>query len=421
MSIDALSVGSDGSDDSYIKESLQSLVCPKCSVKYPNLHELLTHQRAEQHFVCDKCEQCYWTEDDLRKHKRNYHRPELDLECFGCGSHFDRAHLLWNHFESNECKVIYPSDIARLREKNLEFAQQLELRKATLEDIIQQGESHIKGEHTWASDFGGEIPEPAMPPTSPPPAAFALTRNAHPLHYRSEDFPVLPTQAKTPKAFNPLGYRSGNSWSNRKATISQTPNKAPVSYNAVPPPTSYDSPPAYASRNAPHSPAHNNRIQTTEAPTNPVESSGPQSTTTLVQRIVDPDHPDYNPAVFHNSLLEKYVCPYKSCGKKFNNVYALTQHLRSPAHAGGRISCICCKKQFTTVASLISHMETATKCPIRDTDGFRRALGQVTGGILDFHIRSGMFTIDQNSVRRLLEMRSEASPPKKSDVHVKMS
>lgn len=92
--------------------------------------------------------------------------------------------------------------------------------------------------------------------------------------------------------------------------------------------------------------------------------------------------------------------------KKFPNVFTLTQHLRSPAHTGGRVSCIRCKKVFTTVAALIGHMETTTKCPIRETDDFRRALGQITGGILDFHIRSGMFTIDQNSVQKLISLRS---------------
>lgn len=62
------------------------------------------------------------------------HRPELDLECFGCHSHFSRAGAFWEHLENNECKVIFPSDIVRLREKNLEFAKQLELRRLTLDD-----------------------------------------------------------------------------------------------------------------------------------------------------------------------------------------------------------------------------------------------------------------------------------------------
>ncbi|KAI0100740.1 hypothetical protein GGR51DRAFT_575226 [Nemania sp. FL0031] len=409
MSIDALSTRS---DDSYVKESLQSLVCRKCDVKYPNLHELLTHQQAKRHFACDKCDNCFWTEEDLRNHKRNDHRPELDLECFGCRSHFNRAGAFWQHFESNECKVIFPSDIARLREKNLKFAQQLELRESTLDDIIQQGESHIKGEHTWASDVGEENPPAEPTPISIPPArsSFAITGNAHPLHYRSEDFPILPINKNTSTTPNYKGYQRGNYWSNREVTRCEIPSSVSITYAAVPPPITYNSPPAYAPRNIAQKPISNNKIRIIQAPTDNTE--GDSHTTTPSKRIVDPDHPDYNAAVFCNALLQKYVCPYIICGKKFDNAVILTRHLRSPAHTGGRITCICCKKRFSTVASLISHMETAKKCKIRETDGFRRALGQITGGIMDFHIRSGMFTIDQNSVQKLFDMRSEskASP-----------
>ncbi|KAJ8122738.1 hypothetical protein O1611_g9769 [Lasiodiplodia mahajangana] len=411
MSIDALSTWS---DDSHVNEALQSLICPKCNVKYPNLHELLTHQRVEKHFACNKCDQCFWAEENLRNHKRNDHRPELDLECFGCQSHFNRAGEFWRHLESNGCKVIFPSDIDRLREKNLKFAQQLELRKSTLDDIIQHGESHIKGEHTWASEFEGENPtaEPTTVPISPARPSFALAGNAHPLHYRSEDFPVLPINAPVSAKPHSRGYQKSNYWSNNKATNSQIPSSASIAYSAVPPPVSYNSPPVHAPRSTTQMPAPNNKIRIMQAPIDTTE--GGAHSAAPRERIVDPDHPDYNAAVFHNALLEKYVCPYMICGKKFNNAVLLTKHLRSPAHTGGRITCICCKKMFSTVASLISHMETAKKCKIRETDGFRRALGQITGGIMDFHIRSGMFTIDRNSVQKLFDMRSEstASPEK---------
>lgn len=93
------------------------------------------------------------------------------------------------------------------------------------------------------------------------------------------------------------------------------------------------------------------------------------------------------------------------CSKKYYDMYSLTRHLQSPAHAGGRMVCICCKKAFPTVANLINHMETATNCRIRDTDDFRRVLGQVTGGILDFHPRSDTFFIDDKSAQELLNLR----------------
>ncbi|KAF2964452.1 hypothetical protein GQX73_g9124 [Xylaria multiplex] len=405
MSTDVLSVES---DRSRTEEFLRSLVCPKCNVRYPNIHELLTHQAYEQHFSCNQCSLCFWSENALRDHKRKDHRPEPDLECFGCKSHFNRAGLFWKHLESGLCKVIYPSDIARLRDKKLEFAKQLELRKVTLNDIIQHAGSHIKGDDTWASCLG-EGTAPAEPiatatPSFPSRPAPISAGNAHPLYYRREDFPGLSTKEKLPATPIVLGEKQGNLWQSRKTVVSQKFHSTPRSYNAVPPPASYDGSGANHSDYSFHESLRNDKtrkIQTTSP-------EGEPDDTDSSRRIVDPDDPDYNPAVFHNEILEKFVCPYKSCGKKFHNVFTLTQHLRSPAHTGGHISCISCKRNHTTVAGLIFHMETSTKCRIRGSDDFRRALGQITGGILDFHDRLGIFFIDKNSVQDLLELRSES-------------
>ncbi|KAI3336096.1 hypothetical protein F4824DRAFT_509915 [Ustulina deusta] len=346
MSTDALSVGS---DHSYERDSLQSLVCTKCNVKYPNTHELLTHQRSERHFACNQCDLCFWTEDGLQDHKRKDHRPDLDLECFGCQSHFTRAGMFWQHLESGHCKAIYPSDIARLREKNLEFAQQLELRKVTIEDIIAHEKSHIKGDDTWASEFGGETAptEPAATPDFPSRPAPILAGSAHPLYYRSEDFPVLPINQQVPKASIFRKDQKENVWSSRKVPTPWASNNTPISYNAVPPPISYEISSANATKHAINKFTHN-KIRTIQAPTNSA-AGGPHGATSS-GRIVDPDNPDYNPAVFYNEILEKFVCPYKSC----------------------------------------------------------RALGQITGGIMDFHIRSGTFFIDNNSVQELFNIRSES-------------
>ncbi|KAI1117356.1 hypothetical protein F5Y14DRAFT_448294 [Nemania sp. NC0429] len=398
---------STGSNDSCVNEALQSLVCPKCDVKYANIHELLTHQRSSQHFACNQCNMCFWTEDGLLNHKRESHRPDLDLECFGCQSHFDRATFFWQHLEDNKCPAVFPSDIARLREKNLGFAEQLELRRPTLDDIIQHEETHIGGEYTWAPKCEEEsAPEElGVISDTTPRSAPVLTRNAHPLYYHSEDFPVLPT-AKEPAPTPSARPDNRRVWPNPKVAATQKLGN-PNAYNAVPPPSSYDSPPIYASKNFVQKSAVSSKIQTMQVPVNPAENWPPCVTPS--EQIIDPDHPDYNPVVFHNTILERYVCPYKICRKKFPTAFALTKHLRSPTHTAGRIACICCRKSFANVASLIGHMETTTKCPIRRSDGFRRVLGQITGGILDFRIRSGMFIIDQKSVQELLNLRSDST------------
>ncbi|KAI1753626.1 hypothetical protein F4782DRAFT_83371 [Xylaria castorea] len=404
MDTDLLSTGS---NDSHIKESLQLLLCPKCNVNYPNIHELLTHQASEMHFACNQCKSCFWSQHGLQDHKRKNHRPDLDLECFGCHSHFNRAGRFWQHLESGECKVIFPSDISRLREKNLEFAEQLELRKLTIDDIIQCEESHIKGDDTWASHSEGETTptESVVTPDFPSRPAPIAIANAHPLHYRSEDFPVLPIKPKVSTIPGFHGEQKGNVWSNRRAAVPQT-NNTPTSYNAVPPPAFYDIPPVNVHNNNNQRPVPRSNIRVVQALANSAEG-GPHGTTSS-GRIIDPGSPDYNPAVFYNDILEKFVCPYKNCSKKYSNTFALTRHLESPAHGGGRIPCIRCKKNFATVATLIAHMETAKSCPIRETEGFQRALGQITGGIMDFHTRSGMFVIDKSSVEELLDLRSQS-------------
>ncbi|KAI1305664.1 hypothetical protein F5Y03DRAFT_406282 [Xylaria venustula] len=422
MSTDAPSVMSDHSG----REPIKSLVCPKCDVRYPNIHELLTHQRFKRHFLCNQCDSCFWTEDGLHDHKRKVragfplsdrhvspanaiaqdHRPDTDLECFGCQFHFTSAASFWRHLESGQCSIIYPSDIARLRENKIKFAEQLEIRKMTIDDIIQCEKSHIKEEDTWASEFKGDVL-----PSEPPSAPDILLRpvpiqvgSAHPLYYHSEDFPALLIKEKPQMTPVCHGDKKHNVWSDRKSPVLRRPNITSTSYNSVPPPVSYETEAARTPKSAIDP---NQKIRIMRAPKNPAES-GPHVVTSS-GIIVDPDHPDYNPAVFYNEMLDKFVCPYKSCRKKFHNVFGLTTHLGSPAHKGVRISCISCRKTCTTVAQLIGHMETTTRCPVRGTDGFRRALGQITGGILDFQVRSGIFCIDKNSVQELLSLRLEST------------
>ncbi|KAI3321973.1 hypothetical protein HD806DRAFT_545634 [Xylariaceae sp. AK1471] len=397
---------STGSNNSFQEESPQSLVCPVCNVQHATIDELLKHQSCNRHFACDECEQCYWTQEGLQLHKRNDHPAHQDLQCPGCQCHFTRVSLFWKHIENSQCRVIFPGDIARQRERKLEFAKQLELRGRGLDDILLQGKSHIKNEDTWASHIEGEAPaaEPmailnrhpsALLPNTRP---ISITPDAHPVSYRNEDFPAIPSEQEM------------NAWEEQKVLFPDTSDSTPVTYNAVPPPTSHSTTLAATPRKPIQQPASNNRIQTLPTPANPAESG--EHTTTSSGRIVDPNHPDFNAAVFYNSLLNKFVCPYKICRKKFNSAHTLVGHLRSPAHTGGRLGCICCKKIFTTPVALIEHMETTTTCAVRDTDNFRRALGDLTGGLIDVDTRSRLrnnttkFVINEKAFR---ELRSSVS------------
>ncbi|KAI1360274.1 hypothetical protein F5Y08DRAFT_331699 [Xylaria arbuscula] len=403
MSTNALSAKSDRSNEG---RPLQSLICPKCNVKYPNIHELLTHQAAEKHFACDQCALCFSGEIGLRDHKRKDHRPDIDLECFGCHAHFNRAGSFWGHLESGKCRAIDPRDLTRLRNKRLEFAKQLEERKTTWEDVDSHVKSHINGDNTWASDFEQQIPlagRVAAPVLRSRPVPIS-TANAHPLYYRIEDFPVLPTNRKGPTAPSPGVEKKENVWLNRKAAAVHTPAKTSISYNSVPPPVSYEPSPPSVNKHTFDELGLNRRVHTVQARKSSTEYGQHDATSNGL--IINPSNCNYNAKAFYNELLQRFVCPYKICNKKYNDAHSLARHLRSPAHAGGRMVCIRCKKAFPTVANLIGHMESSTtNCRIRDTDDFRRALGQLTGGILDFHARSDTFLIDEKSVQELLNLR----------------
>lgn len=183
--------------------------------------------------------------------------------------------------------------------------------------VIQYEDSHIKGEYTWASDFEGETApaEPAVTPAASSRPAPVVAANAHPLYYRSEDFPVLPggrAQEATPCARYARTEQKRGVWSNYKASATQKASDTNA-YNAVPPPASYDSPPVSASMSFVQKPAVSSKGQTMQAPVNSTLDEPSAHRITSSERVVDPDHPDYNPVVFHNAILERYVCPYKIC------------------------------------------------------------------------------------------------------------
>ncbi|KAI8627658.1 hypothetical protein F5Y19DRAFT_486595 [Xylariaceae sp. FL1651] len=396
------------------EETPKSLECPKCHVVYPTTDELLKHQGSAKHFACDQCELSFWTQEGLEAHKQKNHRSNQDITCPGCEGHFTRAGLFYKHIEENKCKAIFASDVARRRETLLAWATELGQRGGRQDDIPMPEESHIKKEDTWATDIKSEATVPSEPVTtseiSRRPGIFQA--NAHRVYYRAEDFPDIPSNEYRPypEDFPALGghhshqgtsshagsasaitssrgleHQEGNVWREGKVLFPKTSNHARTTYNAVAPPVSYDTPPAAVPHRAIQHPTSNNKIRTIHAPIGDVEASAPQAPT---QQIIDPDHPDFNPAVFHNEILDKWVCPHMSCGTKLKSAPGLTAHLRSPAHTGGRIPCRGCRKVFTTTAALIQHMETTSTCNIRQSDDFRAMLGQATGGLLDVDTHS---------------------------------
>ncbi|KAI1821553.1 hypothetical protein F4861DRAFT_551685 [Xylaria intraflava] len=354
-------------EDSDAAEARRSLTCPKCKETFTNIHDLNTHQEFKKHFVCRHCSGCFWSESQLYTHKRDKHPSPQSLDCFGCRSRFTHPGEFWQHLESGKCPVILPSDIAKLRKQKLDFAEQLEKRRVTTgnflsgfdapEDLIKTDSLAPVSKETAPDQV--VVPDNYMGPVVP----LLSTGNAYRMYYRNEDFPDLPTKRNVP-----TGPTQGvDGWANDKAT-SQTLNGAP---------------------------------------TNPTEGEPQGAPARLV--IIDPDAPGFNVNVFFDQDYKKYACPHRTCFKKFPLRMGLIRHLLSPDHTGGRFHCIRCNKVFATVSRLISHMETATRrCCVRDSDEFRTALGQLTGGIVDYNRHSGTFFVDKNSVQELLKLRSNS-------------
>ncbi|KAI1437319.1 hypothetical protein GGR50DRAFT_645910 [Xylaria sp. CBS 124048] len=183
-------------------EASRTLVCPKCKVKFLNLHELCEHQELEAHFFCGICGNSYSDEGQVIGHKLAAHRPPQVLDCFGCKARFKVASDFFRHFESGQCKEISPNDVARLRKEKLKFAEQLEQRSDTFGDltgIYKPPKKVKKNMNSW--DPAAKAEEDNAPEDSEPAASFSNIRhychripraNAHKLYYKSRDFQLTP-------------------------------------------------------------------------------------------------------------------------------------------------------------------------------------------------------------------------------------
>lgn len=73
---------------------------------------------------------------------------------------------------------------------------------------------------------------------------------------------------------------------------------------------------------------------------------------------------------------------------KITSEKAFVNHLRRCAHKPGenaatRLNCSHCGACFTLRSALLGHMETSNKCHIRHQEAYGRAVGKLTGNILN--------------------------------------
>ncbi|KAI1635302.1 hypothetical protein F4809DRAFT_642650 [Biscogniauxia mediterranea] len=357
--------------------------CPKCNLRFETRLDLILHQESQGHFPCDECDRAFHHAQDLADHKESKHRANQNITCPGCDMHFIRAAAWIYHIEELECPVIFPSTIEARRNERLKFAQALkELNPANSEKLYFQPHSVTKGDRTTKTHLAYDGHRPHDAP------------DANKVYFRIDDFPRTEAQKfragdskqvdlLTGDDPDPIDQKPGD-WGNKKDLF-------PNSHAAVPPPPEL--------------------VENLRKPGPGASSLRPNG-----KRIIDPDHPDFNAAVFKNPILGTFKCPHLLCTVKPKTAKGLILHLRSPAHSEVDISCPYCKNLFKTLTAWVAHTESTSSCAIRDTPDYRPALAQVTGGILDIDPTKTLknytpvFKVDETFIKEMSYKRAAPTP-----------
>jgi uncharacterized C2H2 Zn-finger protein len=91
----------------------------------------------------------------------------------------------------------------------------------------------------------------------------------------------------------------------------------------------------------------------------------------LNARWWDPESGDYTSDLFLHSALNRYFCPFPQCDvEPFDCAHDIEGHLLE-AHAKTKFRCPQCLKLFKRAQGMVSHIESTSKCPIRQSKHFK--------------------------------------------------
>ncbi|KAI0135659.1 hypothetical protein F4814DRAFT_444475 [Daldinia grandis] len=322
------------------------LKCLKCMAAFADQRGLYLHQQERGHIACGFCKQSFHEISALVQHRVKDHRAEQDLPCPGCGTKFVSAGAWINHVERGQCYAIFPSDISGGVAQAVESITKA-LRETKFEDVdytaVNSGGSYAKISDVWGDEWNKEQSFDARDH----PEQFPRTAKQEFYQGGLKQADLL-----TGDDGANLEQRPFNAWAQKKNLF---PEKA--GHRAIPPPPSL-----------------------LEIMTRP--SPSPQPTR---ERILDPDHPEFNVGLFWNPILNTFKCPHKECNSKHKNPKGLIYHLKSLVHSGTRFQCPGCTDTFTSGGSWAQHAERVgeAKCRIRNTEFYRKALSTITNGALD--------------------------------------
>ncbi|KUJ10205.1 uncharacterized protein LY89DRAFT_656880 [Mollisia scopiformis] len=255
------------------------------------------------------------------------HSNEQDLRCPGCHKRFTRLGALIGHIELETCKSLpnIDIDLAR-REKEQSNAAVQSAR--SFNDFSRTGVSFSEEPHPLVRTPG--FPSPAQRGQAQAQAIVAPPRQPPPNIMDAQE------PLSTP----------GNAWTGQQSLFPDAPP-------AVAPP------PDLAAT----------MLQTNAQP-------GPEA------NPYDPDTPGFDSRKYYITIINKFKCPYRGCGKSINNRNAFIAHLKSPAHRNEKLQCSTCLRYYDTATALTQHMESqGVRCKVRESNSYMTAVDQVTGGV----------------------------------------
>ncbi|KAK4238498.1 hypothetical protein C8A03DRAFT_43772 [Achaetomium macrosporum] len=313
--------------------------CEECKIEMVSRDALLVHwqERRDQgkgHYRCSKCMLLFRTPEAESRHQKQFHPAKQDLACPGCDKQFVKAGGLIDHIEKNRCTRIKNDDFAARREEKLAFARELQRRH-------------------FGEDLG--LPDDNLSIASLSLTETTATRQGP---YNFTDYlsraKYIPAETGSLSALRP------------KAENTVRPN--PVTFAMR---NGADSPPL-AENLAPGSPAA-------------MRPTANQPQAQPAWPLHDPRKPGWNAKDYYVKYSDKYRCPHDGCTKLFKNATGLRDHLLSPAHnIPVKVQCPRCCRWFESMAAITQHAESqGVRCNIRETDGYRQFLDQLTAGIVD--------------------------------------
>ena len=301
-----------------------SLRCPVCDEWFDTYMKKDTHQRTLGHFQCSVCKLKFRDNYSVVDHVVREHKTVHDIKCPGCLKEFKRAGAWVAHVESYECTSIFPENLEARQKKRQVFTDAL----AGLGDSpVSLGGKSTAGyqSDTWKDDpilnalDGHDNFRPHQGDT------------ADQNYTKPEDFPRLATQeyraggSKQPDLLTadapvPKPLQTNNAWAQKKDLFPKAQEKKepakPTWASALR--SSDRAQPSVNGQGHSQTWDRNAKVQVAKATTIFPERADPwvgmqQARSSSDERILDPDHPNFDAGIFYEPILEQFKCPHGSC------------------------------------------------------------------------------------------------------------